>query len=310
MSLPTSFDAPERLLLLLVVAGLLGAYVLQQVRGRAADRRWASEAMTASVAPRRPGPLRHVPAVLLALALAATTAAYAEPREEQEVTRERATVVVALDTSTSMLAEDVAPDRFTAAKAAAVRFVDGLPDGFDVALVSFHGTASLQVAPTRDHAVVTRAIERLELSGGTALGDAVQTALDALATPEAEAAGAVVLLADGGSTAGGPLPPALERAEEAGVPISTIAYGTPDGVVVADGRTFRVPVDEQVLAEVAETTGGQAYTAATATELDAVYDGIRTRLTTAVERVDVSAPLVGLGLLLLAGGAAPLLLRR
>jgi Ca-activated chloride channel family protein len=120
----------------------------------------------------------------------------------------------------------------------------------------------------------------------------------------------VVLLADGGSTAGSPLPPALERAADLGVPISTIAYGTASGVVVADGRRFEVPVDEQVLADVAEATGGRAYTASTATELSEVYDDIGTRLSTAVERVDVSAPLVGLALLLLAAGAAPVLLRR
>ena len=310
MTLPTSFDAPERLLLLLVVAGLVAAYVVAQVRRRGASRRWTSDAMLPSVAPRRPGAWRHLPAAALALALAGTATAFAEPRAEQEVARERATVVVAMDTSTSMLADDVAPDRFTAAKAAATSFVRGLPESFDVALVSFHGTASLRVAPTRDKDVVTRAIAGLELSGGTALGDAVLTSLGALSTPEADAVGAVVLLADGGSTAGSPLPDALQRAADAGVPVSTIAYGTSEGVVVADGRRFEVPVDEPVLAEVAEATGGQAYTAATASELDEVYAGIRTRLATTVEEVDVSAPLVGLSLALLAAASAPALLRR
>lgn len=309
--MPTSFDAPERLLLLLVVAALVAAHVVQRRRARDPERAWASEALLPSVAPRRPGAWRHVPPALLALSLVGATTAFALPRAEQEVSRERATVVVALDTSTSMLAEDVAPDRFTAAKAAATGFVEGLPEGFDVALVGFHGTASLRVAPTRDHDAVVRAIAALELSGGTALGDAVQTSLDALATPQAEAVGAVVLLADGGSTAGTPLPDALARAAEAGVPVSTIAYGTADGVVVTDdGRRFEVPVDEQVLADVAEATGGEAYTAATADELDAVYGSIRTRLSTSVERVDVSAPVVGLALLALAAGAAPLMLRR
>lgn len=298
MTLPTSFDAPERLLLLLVVVGLVAAYVVAQVRRRSAQRRWTSDALLASSALRRAGAWRHLPAALLALALVGMTTAFAEPRAEQEVERERATVVVAVDTSTSMLAEDVAPDRFTAAKAAATDFVEDLPDRFDVALVTFHGTATLQVAPTRDHAVVTRSIAGLELSGGTALGDALQTSLDALSTPEDEAVGAIVLLADGGSTAGSPLPPALERAAEAGVPVSTIAYGTADGVVIADGRRFEVPVDEQVLADIAESTGGQAYTASDATELSDVYANISTRLTTDVERVDVSAPLVGLALLL------------
>lgn len=310
MTWPDSFDHPVRLLLLALVVVLLAVYAVLAVRRRSVSRAFASDALLASVAPSRPGLLRHVPAVLLALALAAMTTAFAGPREPREVQRERATVVVALDTSSSMLAQDVAPDRFTAAKQGATRFVADLPDGFDVSLVTFHGTATLQVPPTRDHALVTRAIEALELSGGTALGDAILTSLQSLSTGGTEAVGAVVLLADGGSTAGSPLPDAVQQAVDAGVPISTIAYGTPDGVVVSDGRTFQVPVDEASLAEVSRATGGQTYTAATAGELSEVYRNIRTRLSTVTEQQDVSAPFAGLGLLLLLGGAAPALLRR
>lgn len=303
--------APGRLLLLAAVAVLAVAYVLQQLRRRALRRGWADDALAASVAPTRPGPLRHLPAVLVLASLAATTTAYAEPGVEREVQRERATVVVALDTSTSMLAEDVAPDRFTAAKAAATRFVEDLPEGFDVALVGFHGTATLHVPATGDRGAVTRAIERLELSGGTALGDAVLTSLSALSTPEAEAVGAVVLLADGGSTAGSPLPDAVQRAAEVGVPVSTIAYGTPDGVVIADGRRFEVPVDQPVLAEVADGTGGQAYTASDGDQLSEVYDAVRTRLSVVTERQDLTASFAGVALALLGGaGVASLVDRR
>jgi Ca-activated chloride channel family protein len=251
-----------------------------------------------------------VPAVLVLFSLVGMTTAFAEPTVEREVQRERATVVDALDTSTSMLAQDVAPDRFTAAKAAATRFVDGLPDGFDVALVGFHGAATLHVPATSDHAAVTRAISQLELSGGTALGDAVLTSLSALRTPDAEAVGAVVLLADGGSTAGSPLPAAVAQAVDAGVPVSTIAYGTPDGVVVADGRVFEVPVDRPVLAEVAEATGGQAYTASTSQELTGVYESVRARLSTTTEQQDVSAAVSGVALALLVGAAVAALVDR
>ena len=310
MTLPTSFDAPERLLLLLAVAALVVVYVLAQVRGRSRRRAWTSDAMLPSAALGRSGPLRHVAAGLVALALVAMTTAFAEPRAEQEVERERATVVVALDTSSSMLAQDVAPDRFTAAKAAATTFVEELPAGFDVGLVSFNATATVRVPPTREHGVVAAAIADLQLSGGTALGDALQTSLDALATPGAEPVGAVVLLADGGSTGGGSLGAAVERARTAGVPVSTIAYGTEDGELVSGSRTFPVPVDEQVLADIAEGTDGRAYTAATAGELAEVLDGIRARFTTRLEDTDVSAGLVGVALALLTAGAAPALLRR
>ncbi len=304
-------DSPVRLLPLGAVLLVAGAYVLQQVRRSALRRRWVADPLVRSAVPRRPGALRHLPAALVLLGLVAMTVSYARPRVEREVERERATVVVALDTSTSMLAEDVAPDRFTAAKAAAAGFVEDLPDRFDVALVGFNGTATLHVPPTSDHAAVTRALAGLELSGGTAMGDALLTALSALRTPEAEAVGAVVLLADGGSTAGSPLESAVEQAADAQVPVTTIAYGTAEGEVVSDGQVFEVPVDEQVLAEVARGTGAQAYTAATQEQLSGVYDSIRTRLSTTTERQDVAAEVAGLALvLLLSSGAAALVDRR
>ena len=305
-----SLDFPGRLLLLAVVAGLAAVYLVQQVRRRALQRGWAQDALLASVAPIRPGRLRHIPAVLVLLSLVAMTVSFAGPRQDRAVQRERATIVVALDTSTSMLAQDVSPDRFTAAKAAATRFVEGLPAGFDVALVGYHSTATLHVRPTRDRAAVTRAINSLALSGGTALGDAVLASLTALRAPQGDAIGAVVLLADGGSTVGTPVPIAVQQAKDAGVPVSTIAYGTPDGVVVSEGRTFLVPVDTAVLVEVAEGTGGQAYTAATGDELAGVYDSIRTRLSTTTERQDIAGPWAGIALLLLLGAAVAALTDR
>lgn len=305
-----SLDSPGRLLLLLAAAALAAAYVGQQVRRRALQRAWASEELTAGAATGTPGALRHLPPLLVLLALVAMTVALAGPGRERQVQRERATVVVALDTSSSMLAQDVSPDRFTAAKAAATRFVEALPARFDVALVGFHATATLAVPATSDHASVTRAIDRLELSGGTALGDAVLTSLSALSSPGAEAVGAVVLLADGGSTAGSPLPAAIERARSAGVAFSTIAYGTPDGIVVSGDTVFRVPVDEPVLADVAARTGGRAYTAATASGLAAVYQDVQARLSTVTEREDLTAAVTGAALALLLGAAVAVLVDR
>lgn len=300
-------DSPERLLLLLAVAGLVAAYVRLQVRRRGLQRRWADDALLSSVAPSRPGPLRHLPAALVALSLVAMTVAVADPRVEREVERPRTTVVVALDTSTSMLAQDVAPNRFDAARQAASQFVERLPASFDVALVSFNATATLQVPPTSDHAAVTRAIAGLDLDGGTALGDAVLAALAALGPPRDGAAGdagrAVVLLADGGSTAGSPLPEAVQRAVEQGVPVSTIAYGTAEGVVVSGGGVaIPVPVDRPALAEIAAATGGQAYTAASSGDLSDALTQVGSRLSRTTERQDVSATLAGIALALLAAG--------
>lgn len=303
------FSHPSRLLVLAVVAALAVAYVLLQLRRGATERAWAQDALRVSSTPHRPGPLRHLAAVLLLGALVAMTTAFAGPQAEVEVARERALVVVAVDTSASMLAEDVSPDRWTAAKQAATDFVTDLPEGFDVALVGFAGTASVVVPATPDGSEVTRAIERLALSGGTALGDAVLASLAAASVRPAEVPAAIVLLADGGSTVGTPLVQAVRAATAAEIPVTTIAYGTAEGVVVQDGRTFEVPVDEPVLAGLAEGTGGQAYTAATASELSQVYDSIRGRLSTTTQEQDVSARVAGLGLLLLAGAAVPAMLR-
>jgi Ca-activated chloride channel family protein len=308
--MPSSFSDPERLLVLVVVAALAAGLLWRALVHRRLLRRWSSDALLASSAPRRPGLLRHLSAVLLVTALAATTVAWAGPLTEEEVERERATVVLAIDTSASMLAEDVAPDRFTAAKQAAIDFVADLPEGFDVALVGFAGTASVIVSATRDTDQVTRAIDRLQVAGGTALGDAVLTSLSAAAARPEGVPAVIVLLADGGSTAGTPVELAVAAAQEAEVPVTTIAYGTPEGVVVADGRRFEVPVDERALAEVAEPTGGASYTAATGDELAQVYDSIRGRLATTVEEVDISSRAVGLALLLMAVAAVPTLLLR
>ncbi len=162
---------------------------------------------------------------------------------------------------------------------------------------------------TRDGEEVTRALERLQLSGGTALGDAVLASLSAASVRPAEVPAAVVLLADGGSTVGTPLEQAVAAADDAEVPVTTIAYGTADGVVVQDGKRYDVPVDEAVLARLAEDTGGSAYTAATASELTRVYESIRGRLSTTTEEQDVSARVAGVGLALLAAAAVPTLLR-
>lgn len=307
--MPSDFTSPVRLLLLAVVAGLAVAYVLIQLRRGRTEQAWADPAMRPSVATARPGLHRHASPLLLLAALTAMTAGYAGPVDEVAVERERALVVLALDTSASMLAEDVAPDRFTAAKEAATAFVAGLPDGFDVALVAFAGTASVVVPATDDADRVTRAIAGLDLAGGTALGDALLSAVAAASVRPSGVPASVVMLADGGSTVGTPVERGVAAAVDAELPVHTIAYGTPAGVVVSDGRVFEVPVDEPALAAIAEQTDGRAYTAATAGELEEVYGSIRGTLSTTVEEQDVSARFAGLGLALLAAAAVPLVLR-
>lgn len=297
----SSFLAPGRLWLLLAVAALAAAYVALQRRRPAYAARFTELELLRSVAPRFPGWRRHLTAGLLLLSLLLLTVAFARPQAQVDVVRERATVVVAIDTSLSMEATDVDPDRITAARVSASRFIDDLPATLDVGLVSFSGEAAVVVPPTQDHAAVTAAVQTLELGPSTAIGEAVFASLAAVRSVQAGAEqpppARIVLLSDGTNTVGRELSAAVSAAVDAGVPVSTIAYGTPDGVVQVQGQLIPVPVDAQALADLAEDTGGQPYTAESRDELTEVYEDIGTQVGTTTELQEVTARLTGLGLL-------------
>jgi len=316
-SLPThwSFQDPWRLLLLLAVAAIIFWYVVLQRRRPTYESRFSDVELLASVMPRRPGWRRHLPAALLVLTLVALTTGFARPSGQVRVPRARATVVVALDVSASMQATDVAPTRLDAAKAGAIRFVRALPKTFDVGLVSFSSNAALVVAPTQDHAAVQTGISSLSLGGGTAIGDAVATSVAAAQAAQrrgtspgtALAPARIVLLSDGGNTVGQPVDQGAAQAIAAGIPVSTIAYGTDTGVVIIRGTAIPVPVDSAALARLATTTGGTAYAAASGDQLNRVYRDIGRQVGTMPQRQELTATLTGLGLLLgLAAAAASL----
>ena len=239
---------------------------------------------------------------------------FARPTAEVQVPRERATVMVAIDVSASMEADDVAPTRIEAAKQAAGAFVDRLPEQFNVGVVAFSGTSSVVVAPSEDHARARTAIDGLRLGPGTAIGEAVFSALQGIAgvdsgAPAGDGDGEpvparIVLMSDGTNTGGRSLADAAAAATEAGVPVSTIAYGTPEGTVTIDGQTQAVPADADSLRGLAEDTGGQAYTAASGEELGDVYADIGSSIGTRTERQEISAWFIGAGLLAAAAAAA------
>jgi len=302
-----SFDAPVRLLLLAAVAAVAVAYVLLQRRRNAYAVRFTDLDLLASVAPKAPGWRRHVPAALLVAALTLMTTAFAKPVAAVQVPSEAATVVIALDVSTSMLADDVSPSRFAAAQQAATSFVEGLPEDFDVALVSFAGTATVQVAPTEDHEAVVQAIADLALQPGTAIGEAVAASISSISADlaaEEQAPARVVLLSDGTNTQGRSVDEGVAVATAAEVPVSTIAYGTADGTVTVEGRTIAVPVDGPALEELATATGGQAYAAESGEELAEVYADIGEQVGTTTERHEVTAGFVGVALLAALAAAA------
>lgn len=303
-----SFLEPLRLWLLLGVLALLVARVLLQRRRPAYALRFTQLDLLASVVPRSAAWRRHVPAALLLLSLTALVTAFARPQADVQVPRERATVVVALDTSISMQATDVSPDRITAARASAAAFVAGLPEEFNVGLVSFSGAAAVVVPATQDHDLVVQAVRTLQLGPSTAIGEAVFASLDAVRAvpgePGQEAPPArIVLLSDGTNTVGREVSEAAQAALDAGVPVSTIAYGTPEGLVEVQGQLIPVPVDGPALERLADATGGSAFTAESGEELSAVYDDIGSQVGTTTERREVTSAVTGVALALGIGAA-------
>jgi Ca-activated chloride channel homolog len=254
-----------RLSLLLGVGALAGTWVAVAAQRRRHVVRFTSVELLDVVAPRRPGWRRHVPAVLFLVALASLVLGFAKPVRATRVGDERATVVLAVDTSLSMQADDVEPTRLDVARKAAREFVADLPGELNVGLVTFNGATSIAVAPSRDRAALTQAIDDMVLGEGTAIGEAIFTALDTVeAAPGGEdgrpAPARIVVMSDGETTMGRPNDEAADAAAAAGVPVDTIAFGTPEGTIEDPiGGAQPVPVAPRPLAEIAETTGGGAF---------------------------------------------------
>ncbi|WP_157248081.1 VWA domain-containing protein [Nonomuraea typhae] len=294
-----SLLAPVWLWLLVPVALLALAYVATSVRRSAYAVRFTNLDLLDKVAPKRPRWRRHVPAGALLGMFALLVVGFARPTAEVQVPRERATIMVAFDVSASMGATDVAPDRFTAAREAATQFVRGLPERFNLGLVTFSSEASVMVPPTTDRAAVFSALNRLTTSSGTAIGEAVYSSLEAIDNLDGEQESPpahIVLLSDGSNTTGRGLAEAAAEARSRGVPVTTIAYGTPGGTVELQGTEVPVPVDGPALRELAGAAGGGFYEAASGDELQAVYDDIGTSMGYRTERQEIWMWFVAAGL--------------
>lgn len=323
-----TFTSPLILLALLPVAALAVAYLVMQRRRTRYAVRFATLPMLDRVAPTRPRWRRHLATTLVLLALAAFATAAAGPQMRLRVPYEQATVIVAIDVSGSMEARDVPPDRMTAAKEAAVQFVRELPETVQVGVVAFSRDARLVAPVTADRALVENAIGSLQAGGGTAIGEAVfasaeevlrQAAASAEPSdggtpapgdggdPGSDDGGAaaaepiparLVLLSDGYNTVGRSPAESVPAALDAEMPVSTIAYGTPDGVIGSGFRTRAAPADQESLRMLADETGGHFYSAESGAELDQVYEDIGSAIGWRTETTLVTTPLVLLGLAL------------
>lgn len=306
-----TFLSSGRLWLLAAVAALAVVYAITQRQRTTYAVRFTNLELLGTVAPRRPGWRRHAVAALFLAAISVFVVAFAEPARDEKVPRERATIIMAIDTSLSMEAEDVAPNRLEAAQIAALDFVDILPDKINLGLVTFNGNAVVRVPPSTDREPVVRAIENLELGEATAIGEAIFASLDAINAVPPDDEGSrpparIVLMSDGETTVGRPNDVAVDAALEADVPVSTIAFGTADGVIEIpeEPLPLPVPVNGSALEDIADQTGGTAFTAETAEQLTAVYEDIGTSVGYETELVEISTIFVGIGLVLLLGTAA------
>jgi Ca-activated chloride channel homolog len=307
-----TFLSPGYLWLLLVPILLAIAYTVVQLRRRHHAARFTNLALLDRIAPRRPGWRRHLAAGVLLAGLLVLVVAISRPAVEEQVAREQATIVLAMDVSASMSATDVEPDRITVAIEAADEFAGNLRDRTRLGLISFAETARVLVAPTTDREAVRRAIDGLQLEYATATGEAIFAALTTLQTDGAltqgtngdgtgdptTSAAQIVLMSDGYTTTGRPVDEAVAAAVEAGVPVTTIAYGTDQGRIMTPDGPADVPVDRATLRNIAEQTGGTFYEAATGQQLDDIYNRLGTAPTSDVEQREITAVFTTIGALL------------
>jgi Ca-activated chloride channel family protein len=311
-----TFLASWRLVFIAAPVILLLAYFLAQRSRRKAAVRFSSVDLLASVAPKRPGWQRHVPAAAFLAALLVFILAFAEPARLISTPRQRATVVLTLDTSGSMIATDVSPTRLAAAQQAARQFVQALPRGVQIGLVGFSTSASVLVAPTSDRSTVLAAIDGLQAGGGTATAAAIKLSVQAITTVPVgnagqKAPGTIVLMSDGSPTIGenGMSPSASVAAEAAaakavGVKINTIAFGTSSGTITVSGEVIPVPADPAAMAQIASATGGHTFTAQSADQLKSVYNEIGRVVGYNVQHRDVTAWFIGIALAFMVAAAA------
>ena len=275
---------------------------------------------------------RHVPPMLLLLALAALLLATARPMATVTLPLAERTIMLAMDVSGSMRAEDVKPNRLVASQEAAKAFVNKLPREVRVGVVAFAGTAAVVQAPTTSRPDVIAAIDRFQLQRGTATGSGIILSLATLfpdegieiqhvtgqrnfggkpltdkkpekksepVAPGSYNSAAIIMLTDGQRTTGPDPLDAAKMAADHGIRIYTVGVGTTNGETIGfEGWSMRVRLDEETLKNISVLTHGEYFYAGTADDLKKVYEGLSSRMVVERKETEITALLAALGALL------------
>ena len=334
---PVTFLWPQLLWLLLALPLLVLLYVWLLRRRKQAALRFASLSIVREAMGKGPGWRRHVPPVLLLLAIGLMLLASARPMATIVLPSTQQTIILAMDVSGSMRAEDVKPNRLVASQNAAKAFLAELPRHLKVGIVAFAGSAQVVQPVTLSREDLVTAIDKFQLQRATAIGSAIVVSLSELfpeqrinlgdmtysrntdpfapkgrsldqpkpdekaftpVAPGSYTSAAIILLTDGQRTTGVDTAEAAKMAAERGVRVYTVGVGTVDGEIIGfEGWSMRVRLDEDTLKEVARSTQAEYFYAGTAEGLRKVYETLSTRLTVEKKETEVA------GLLALLAGA-------
>ncbi len=325
-----SFQWPELLWLLAALPLLVLLYWWLLHRRKKVTLAFANLALVKQVAGKGPGWRRHVPPVLMLLALATLLLAAARPRAVVTLPLQQETIILAMDVSGSMRATDVQPNRLVAAQEAAKAFLADLPRSVRVGVVSFAGTAAVVQPPTVNREDIVAAIDRFQLQRGTAIGSGIVLSLATLfpdagidlsnvtgarnmpvgpgdkpppeftpVPPGSFTSAAIVLLTDGQRTTGPDPMDAAKMAADRGVKVYSVGIGTKEGETIGfEGWSMRVRLDEDTLKSVSSLTRAEYFYAGTADDLKKVYQSLSSRLVVEKKETEITALFAGVAALL------------
>ncbi len=311
--------------LLLFVPALVALYIVLLRRKKKAALRYASLAMVKDAMGARQSIRRHIPPLLMLIALTLLILAIARPAATVTLPSQHETIILAMDVSRSMMAVDVSPNRLSASQAAARAFVAEQPSTTRIGVVSFAGTAAVVQSPTQNREDILAAIDRFQLQRGTAIGSGILVSLATIfpdagidieafsrrdigrsrsldkagkgdkpdftpVLPGSYTSAAIILLTDGQRTTGPDPIEAARMAADRGIRIFTVGIGTVGGELIgAEGWSMRVRLDEESLKTIANVTRGEYFYAGTAVDLKKIYQTLNSRLSLERKQTEVTA---------------------